>query len=441
MKINKQVLDLAKQNIRNSFSEDGKAAADAVIAALDALENGEGEMTAEDVKKAAEDAVNAILGGENLPEQVTEKIRKMTENAVKAEIKNAKMAMNATAKSLPAEVRNKVATAILNCKAKSEVKDAVMNVLTENGITGLEYAQVIDYTIVDNWGDSEELYNAFNVTPVTEWFYTDQDIDDADILAHGWTDESEGEKVMQEVVATPVVLNPDYVYKGLDIKNSQIAKMRKAGNEAQFISWITNELRRQNHNTQVAAILVGDQFNEADKKIDVFDPIKRAESDAFVSVSTAAENGTNYATIEEVRAAADKVEARGNEVWAVMSRQQLTALAAFHYGEGGTEHYRSKEEVAGQLGVDKIFISKYVSAKFGCHAIILTPKEYWVNRDNADTIEVAYPKYDTNTQKFLYEEYTAGAPHGLFSAAVVLSKAEPSTSRSASRSKSKSASV
>lgn len=441
MKINKQILDLAKQNIRNSFSEDGKAAADAIVAALDALANDEGEMTAEDVKKAAEDAVNAILGGENLPENVTEKIRKMTENAVKAEIKNAKTALQVTDKKLPNEIRNKVAAAILDCKGKSEVKDAVMKVLTENGISGLEYAEVIDYTIVENWGDEDELYKALNVTPVTEWFYSEQDIDDADILAHGWFDESEGNKVAQEVVATPVKLSPDFVYKAQSIKNSQVAKMRNAGNETQFLSWITNELRRMNHNTQVAAILVGDQFNEAGKKLDMFAPIKRTETDAFVYVTTAAEDGTNYATLQEVRAAVDKVESKGQEVWAIMNKQQLTALAEFVYAEGGSTSYRTKEEIAGQLGVDKIYISKYVSAKYGAHCIIMTPKEYWVNRDDRNTAEVAYPKWEDNTQKFLYEEFTAGALHGLLSAAVVLSQAEPSTSRSASRSKSKSASV
>lgn len=436
----KEVLDMRLRLLQNSLGEDAKAYYDELKGILEAMnEDTEKEYSAEDLKKAAEDAFDKLFKAEELPAEVAEKLRKVCANAVEVRMKEITNTINATSKELPMEVRNQVAEAIMSCKNKSDIKDAVMAVVTKNGISGLAFEKVIDYAIVDRFEDEDELYAALNVTPIDEWFYTTQQLNDKNLIAKLWGDNSTGEKKIQQITTTPVTISPDYVYSRQEATNKLLTNLRKKGQEANFVAWLTNELRKTNHASQIRAILVGDNVNDSADKITCFETIKRSVSDIHVSVATAAEANGAAATLEEVRALRDELRDNGVETWAVMSRKQLTALAAYKYAAGGTTHYKSREEVAGEIGVDKVYLSDAVVAANGVHVILIQPKEYFVNRD--DIKEIAFPKWEVNKQEWLYEEFTGGKIHGLQSCGVILSKPSTSVSGSASRSHSASASA
>lgn len=418
--------------LKNSLGEDASAFKEAIVAILTSMEEDtEKDYSKEDVLAMIDEQFKKLFTEENIPEEARNTISKMVTNVVALQVKEAVRAANSISKECPKAVRNEIGAAIAAARTKDEAKEAINAILTKNGVSGLDFAKQIDYAIVTKWGDEDELYAALNVTPIDEWFYSSQEFASKQIIAKAWTDTSTGEKAVQEIVATPKTISPDYVYKRQEVAKKLLAKLNKSGNYAQFVEWITNELRRINHKTQIAAILVGDQVNDEGKQLKMFETIKRSTTDIFVDVTTAS---GDYATIAEARASRDKVSDKG-EIYAVMNRQQLTALAAFKYSENGTVHYRTAEEVAGELNVARIYVTDIVSAANGVNIIFLTPKEYWVNRD--DIQEVAWPDYAHNKENWMYEEYTGGAIHGLESAAVILAKPATSTSGSKSGSSSK----
>ena len=115
-------------------------------------------------------------------------------------------------------------------------------------------------------------------------------------------------------------------------------------------------------------------------------------------------------TIVEARSVVDAVRTGIGAKWLVMSQAQLTSLAAFIYGAGGTTMYRSKEEVAAMLGVDRIYVTDKAQT-----LVCFIPSEYWVKEKAA--LQVSYPKYENNVMNYQRERNIGGAIHGLKSVA------------------------
>lgn len=96
----------------------------------------------------------------------------------------------------------------------------------------------------------------------------------------------------------------------------------------------------------------------------------------------------------------------------ILNATTLTTISAYRYADGGDVHFRSREEVAAQLGVDEIFTTDLL----GDGAFIaMLPDGYWVNEQKA--IEVAYPTYEKNVRNFQKEINAGGAIHDLYSVA------------------------
>ena len=129
-----------------------------------------------------------------------------------------------------------------------------------------------------------------------------------------------------------------------------------------------------------------------------------SSTDAFRTAVTVA-NATAI-TFSEARSIADAVRTGIGAKWMVMTQAQLTALAKFKYVSGGDDFFRSKEEVAAMLGVDRIYVTDKATA-----VVCFVPSEYWVKEKNA--MQVSYPKYEFNVMNYQRERNIGGAIHGL----------------------------
>lgn len=407
---NVKQLNLMRTLVKNAFSEKGQGVADLLRAILDEMESAEEEEYDEDAIVAkVQEALKQQNNGDEVPEAVAEFVVKKC-----TEIKNslATTAMNNGKHKLEKKVANAIAMAVLRSN-KNDVEQNVSNVLVKNGITGLTFNDVVDFVVVDNWGSSDALFNKLHFTKYSKFFYTEDDLTTAAVLAKQWSKTLSGEKLIQSITATPKQITTDFVYKRQQIALSDIDDIEEAGEGANFLAYINEELDRQIINTIIMAIFVGDTVNASANRIRTFETIgTKTTDDAFTKVFNV--TGTAF-TIEQARTAADAVlNPYGKEKVAVMSQKTLTDLATFIYANGGTTTYHSKEEVAGLIGVTDIYITDIVGND---KLFVFLPDGYWVKEKS--TIAVSYATWEKNVMNHQKERNIGGQIHDLFSTAVV----------------------
>lgn len=406
---NLKQLNLMRTLVKNAFSEKGQGVADLLRAILDEMESAEEEYDEDAIVAKVQEALKQQNGGEDVPEAVAEFVVKKC-----AEIKNslATTAMNNGKRHLDKKVANAIAMAVLRSN-KNDIEQNVSNVMLKNDITGLSFNDVVDFAVVDNWGSSDDLFKKLHFTKYSKFFYTEDDLATATVLAKQWSKTLTGEKIIQSITATPKQITTDFVYKRQQIALSDMDDIDEAGEGANFLAYINEELDRQIINTIIMAIFVGDTINASANRIRTFETIgTKTTDDAFTKVFNV--TGANF-TIEQARNAADAVlNPYGKEKVAVMSQKTLTALATFIYANGGTTTYHSKEEVAGLIGVNDIYVTDIVGND---KLFIFIPDGYWVKEKS--TIAVSYATWEKNVMNHQKERNIGGKIHDLFSTAVV----------------------
>ena len=390
-------LSAIRRQINNAFSEKGAEVAKALNDLLTELEGSDVEVNEEELKTKVEEIFKNLMP--NTEEVVANALAKKM-----AEIKNA---INP---ELSVEVKNQITAAILRSK-KEEVKNAVNEVLVKNGVTGMTFENAVDYVVSESWGNLNPLLAMFKKVPYTKFFYNSADLSEAKILAKQWDKSGKTEKAIQEIEVNGKTINTKYVYKRQAIAQEDMDEIERVGEGTNFLRFINEELDRQIANTIVKTILVGDSTNEAGDRLTTFESIgTKGSSDVFTTVV----NGS--ATLADVRSASDKVKnPNGLKKIAIMSQATLTAISTYIAATGATEDYRSKEEIAGKIGVDEIVVVDVLPAT--THAIIMIPEEYWYVEKNS--LSVSYPKYEMNQINYQKERNCGGAIHGLYSTAVL----------------------
>lgn len=392
-------MDAIKRRVKNAFSEEGAEAAAAIRDLIDELENAEIEIDERELVARIEEVIRAFNGrlDEEIPANVAEEIA----NRIKA-MENT---LPVSDKLTPA-VKNQVAAAILRAKGREGVKDAVNGVMVKNGITGLTFNDTIDFAINDNWGNSDELFAAIKKVNFSKFFYTEQDFNDADVVAHGWVKTSETEKEIQALVVQGKTITTQYIYKRQQVAFEDLDDIEESGDTATFLRWLDEELDRQIINA-IIAVMLGNTTDFTD--ITTIEPlVGTGVTDAFRTAVTV----TNPAaiTFTEARSIVDSVVAGRGAKWLVMTQAQLTALSAFVYASGGDTIYRSKEEVAAMLGVDRIYVTDKAIG-----VVCFIPEEYWFKEKAS--MQVSYPKYEFNAMNYQRERNCGAAVHGLKSVA------------------------
>lgn len=392
-------MDDIKRKVKNAFSEEGAEAAAAIRDLIDELENAEIEIDERELAQRVEEVIRSFNG------RADEEVPANVANALAKKFAEMQKTMPVSDKLTPA-IKNQIAAAILRCSGKEAVTNAVNAVLVKNGIANLEFNDTIDFAINDKWGDSDELFAALKKVNFSKFFYTAQEFNDLIVAAHGWNKTSHDEKIIQQLVTIGKKIDTQYIYKRQQIAFEDLDDIEESGNTATFLRWLDEELDRQIINAIIAVIL-GDTTNFTD--ITTFESLLGNSTTNEFRTAVTVVDDTNL-TIAEARSVVDAVRTGIGAKWLVMDQAQLTSLAAFIYGAGGTTMYRSKEEVAAMLGVERIYVTDKAT-KLVC----FIPSEYWVKEKAA--LQVSYPKYENNVMNYQRERNIGGAIHGLKSVA------------------------
>ena len=385
----------AKKQIKNELTEDAAELKASLVAMLDELENAEVEIDEAELASRIREAIDAYNRDDK------SEVPAAVANALAEKFKALQNRMPKSEKLTPA-IKNQVAAAILRAQNREAVQNAVNAVMVKNGITGLTFEETIDFAINDKWGTSDELFNALRKVPFSKFFYTELEFTDKFARAHGWDKTSEDEKEIQRLTVTGKTIATQYIYKRQQIAFEDLDNLEESGGTATFLRWINEELDRQIVNAIIAKML-GDTTNFTDIT-SIESLLGAGTTDIFRTAVTVTD--ATAVTFAEARQIADAVATGKGFKWMVMNQAQLTALSAFVYASGGDTIYRSKEEVAAMLGVDRIYVTDKVAT-----VICFVPDEYWVKEKAA--LQVSYPKYEFNVMNYQRERNIGGAIHGL----------------------------
>ena len=385
----------AKKQIKNELTEDAAELKASLVAMLDELENAEVEIDETELASRIREAIDAYNRDEK------SEVPAAVANALAEKFKALQNSMPKSEK-MTAAVKNQVAAAILRAQNRESIQNAVDAVMVKNGISGLTFNETIDFAVNDNWGTSDELFNALRKVPFSKFFYTTQDFNNANVVAHGWDKTSETEKEIQQLTVTGKTIATQYIYKRQKIAFEDLDNLEESGGTATFLRWINEELDRQIVNA-IVAVMLGNTTDFTDIT-SIESLLGAGTTDAFRTVVTVTDDAA--VTFAEARSIADAVATGRGAKWMVMNQTQLTALSAFVYASGGDTIYRSKEEVAAMLGVDRIYVTDKVAT-----VICFVPDEYWVKEKAA--MQVSYPKYEFNAMNYQRERNIGAAVHGL----------------------------
>lgn len=419
-----------KKQVMNSLSGDASELRDALIALFDELENAEDEF---DINQFKSEIESIVAKYSDVPEATANAISKAVENVMKR-IENSLP----KSEQLTPAVKNQVAAAILKAHDKVDAQNRVKDVMVKNGISGLEFEAAVDYVVDWKIEDLNPLFGKLHKTMLSKFFYGEVDFADKDQIAHGWLKTNEGEKLIQQLTANGKRIDNDYIYKRQQFAFKDLDEIEQAGQLTQFLSMISKELDLMIVNAVVTAILVGDSVNASTDKIYTFETIgTKTASDAFTTVVTNSDadlaayltsiDASNLPPVSQrlatLRYVADQLwNPAGKEVLAVMSKRVLSSLAPRVIASGGDLVFRTKDEIAAELGVSDIFVTDVMpktldtedAAKAG--VIFIIPDGYHYKEVKA--IDVAYPTYEKNVQNIQKERNMGGGIRDLYSTAV-----------------------
>ena len=399
------------KKIANSLDGDAREFADAIVGAIEELEADAEEHNSDEIMARINELADQAKSAAS-SEEVAERIQ-----AVRNEIagmlpqKQVKIADKFTA-----QVRKEVANAIMRASNDREAVENAMAVCKKNDITGITFQDVVDYTLQLKQEDNDELFAELFPAVYNRFFVGDLDPEQAEEIAKQWNGLGVmvTEKDIQELAAEGKTINTKEVYKRQRVPNAVLDDVEAAGQEAEFTGSITNELRKAVQGLIVRALLIGDKVNVAGKRVTTFETIGATKTtDLFTKVVTPAV--ANHPDLLDIRKAADAV--KWDYKIAVMTSDLKLSLIDRRYATGGTPILLTDDELAAQLGVNKVYTRDFIADETGLHAIIFNPREYWVYTKKER--EIAFPQYEKNVLNFLYERNCGGAIHGIESCAVV----------------------
>ena len=396
---------------KNTLSEDARAMWEEVRAAFEALAEDGQEHTITELADQFEQ-IKAKYDAQD--EEIANRIQKVRDE-VMAMVKDTKSVKD---KFTP-EVRRAIANAIHSAHNLKEVKENIAAVCKENAIevrtkrdsvSGLSYAEIIDYALQLKQENNDEIFDALYKTNRSKFFYGELDPTNPVNIAKQHTKGQQ--KAEQELAVNGKSITTAYIYKLQSLAHEDLDDAREAGEEARLLADIREELMRAVKGLAVRAILVGDAYNPNGSKVTVFETIGiKTTTDLFTTVVNP--ETANTPTIADVRKAAAKVKTERK--WAVMTSDLKLTLS--QRPQGADSHFYTDEELAAQIGVDRVIDKDFIGEVSGLHAVIFDPGEYWVKEKNV--IDTPFPEFRDNRQGYIYEINMGGALHGLESSAVL----------------------
>ena len=418
MKKNYLTIANGMRAIANELNDDAKAKLEEIAAAIVALgeeadNDGKEEIKARLAQLQADlDKVQAETA-----EEVANRIQKLRDEMTKsASVKDVR-------DKFTPEVRKAIANAILDARygvkntmaaIEAVCKSNDIAVRTKNTVSGLTFAEIIDYALQLDQENNDEIFDALYKTKRTKFFYGEIDPTNPNNIAKQWAKDSETQKLEQELALNGKAISTAYIYKLQSLANEDLDDAREAGQEGELLKDIREELTRAVKGLAVRAIFVGDTYNPNGSKVTVFETIGvKTATDLFTTVVNPAT--ANTVTLKDLRTAAAAVKTE--KKWAVVTSATKLALAEYINGNGATPRFLTDAELAEQIGVDRVIDKDFIGEVTGLHAVIFDPSEYWVKEKNV--IDTPFPEYRDNRQGYIYEINMGGAIHGLKSTAVL----------------------
>lgn len=412
------------RDIRDGLTGNAREFADAVVGALEALESDKEEHTIEEVFAELDRLKETVnRSEEEAREEVANRIQKL-------ENKIAGMAQNVDKKNaLTKKVANELAKAILGASGKEAIADSVSKVLKRNSIEGFTAAEIVDWAVELKIEDLNPLWRQLHKTTYNTWYYNAEDFKAAyNTIAHQHNEHGTA-KDAQVLSVTKKQIATDYVYKMQQIAFKDLDDIEEAGGLQEFLQMISNELYQMIVDTIVQYILTGETMNAGmSSEIATFESVVAASSEFVTTITGNDANLTAFLTtlgygtsdmsalltananaiLAAIRYTSDQVwNPRSKHKVALMSGTMLTKISAYRYSENGDLLFRSKEDVAAQIGVDEIITSDLM----GDNVTVMLPDGYWVKE--VKSIDVAYPVYEKNVRNFQKEINAGGAFHDI----------------------------
>lgn len=346
-----------------------------------------------DMITSAVDNLNSIMealdaeGSEANIEELRNSIETLNESisAIQEKITQTKQEINQTEtmETNYLKTQNSVrdfAEAIRNSKTADEFRANWKEMLSKNNASpdsimieeGSEDAfipEAVKGMINDIWDRNADWLRDLNYTGAKR-FYVRHNIseqDDETSRAKGWKKGSD--KVRQQLEFSAKLLEGQFIFKiaEIDLKT-------KFDDDSSLISYVITELTDQILYEIKRAILVGDGRLDNDPyKIESFEALAKTTADAYTLVSTVASDFL----VDDMRAMVDSIHNPNSKpVYVFMSKADLRTLARVQASETSTPVYMSNEQVAEQIGCDRIITTDLLGKDY--KAVAFIPSEYYM---------------------------------------------------------------
>lgn len=209
------------------------------------------------------------------------------------------------------------------------------------------------------------------------------------------------QKLLQALTLTPNPINTAMFYKQLDVTQEDLDDLQDGGEYADFIEWVSWELRRHTEDLVISSFLGNSSIYTGT----VTYPFLADEISSVFTTKSAKEQASasdyDYITVANVAAMVSTVKT--DHKWLVINPTDLDTLIGEMAENAPTA---DKYALAGRVGVDFIYSTELAMRG---KVICLDPEEFWLREKNI--LEVAYPVYDYNKTTMLYEITCGIRPH------------------------------
>ena len=399
----------------NSLAEEDR---ELISSAVDNL-NGIMEELDADGTEADLDELRASI--ETLNDSISAIQEKLTQNKQEINQETETMEMNYL------KTQNSVhdfAEAIRNSRTADEFRANWRDTLSKNDVNpdsititeGSEDAFVPDAVkgmINDIWDRNADWLKDLNYTGAKRFYvrHNVSDQTDETSRAKGW--KKGATKVRQDLEFSAKLLEGQFIYKiaEIDLKT-------KFDDDNSLLTYVINELTDQILYEIKRAILVGDgRQNNDTYKISSFETLAKTTQDAYTLVSTVASDFL----VDDMRAMVDGiVNPNGKPVYVFMSKADLRTLARVQASETSTPVYMSNEQVAEQIGADRIITTDLLGDDY--KAVAFIPSEYFMVGAPNLLSPILYTWHEgyKNLDVYRNETVAGGGINAMLSSAVLL---------------------
>lgn len=403
--------------LTNGLSDEDKAIIQKGIDNLTAVlaELDEAEDTEENT-----DALNELKSKvEELNDEITALFEKLNQNkSTETQKEETEIVMENTYLSTTNALHD-FAEAIRSSKNAEEFNTNWKNAMLTNGVTFAEGSEeaylpaAVKGYINDIWDHEADFLKDLNFTNAKRFYVrynpTDETLE---------TSRAKGHKKGETKVAQSIGLNSKLIDTQFIYKLQEIDKKSVWDDDGSLVAYVVKELMSRVIVEIKKCIVEGDgRANDSDYKISSFEPLAIGTADAWHAVATETEGG--FLKDDMVNMVAALENPSNKKVYVLMSKATANSLRRVQASSTSTPVYMSLEQLADELGVDRIIETKWLSGTY--KAVAFLPDEYLLVGDNILNPEFyTWHVGETNTNKYRAEICAGGGINAQKSVSVLL---------------------